>query len=361
MTQTTNNTIKLSFAAIGQELENNIILPTEVDTHRGFIGWGDNNGYAEYLNSLYETVATLHSIIEGSSEFVVGDKIDIDDVAYAVKINDKGETIEDLVLNIARDYFKYGGFAIQVVRNLSGQVGSLYYVPLEKLRSDEKNEWFYYSKDWSKSYGRVKTLKYPKFDPNSQDPTSIYFYNNNKSNTYPTPKWSAAVIACEIERNVNEYHLNGILNGFSANYLISLNNGVPNDEQKLEIEEDINEKFSGAGNGGRIVIAFNDDKEHSAELHKLETEDVGEKYKSLIERTKSEIFCAFRATPNLFGIPTETTGFNSQEYAEAFKLYNRTTIRPAQKIIARAINFITGKEINITPFSLDEEENNVTE
>ena len=264
-------------------------------------------------------------------------------------------------MNIARDYFKYGGFAIQVVRNLSGQVGSLYYIPLEKLRSDEKNEWFYYSKDWSKSYGRVKTLKYPKFDPNSQDPTSIYFYNNNKSNTYPTPKWSAAVVACEIERNVNEYHLNGILNGFSANYLISLNNGVPNDQQKLEIEEDINEKFSGAGNGGRIVIAFNDDKEHSAELNKLETEDVGEKYKSLIERTKSEIFCAFRATPNLFGIPTETTGFNEQEYASAFKLYNRTTIRPAQKIIARAINFITGKEISITPFSIDEKENNVTE
>lgn len=361
MTQT-DKTIKLSFAAIGQSLEDNIVRPVEVDSHKGFIGWGDNNSYAEYLNSLYEGVATLHSIIEGSAEFVVGNAISIDDSVYAEKVNDKGETIEDLVLNIARDYFKYGGFAIQVVRNKLGAVGSLYYIPLERLRSDEKNEWFYYSKDWSRSYGRVKTLKYPKFDATKQDPTSIYFYSNNKSNTYPTPKWSAAVVACEIERNVNEYHLNGILNGFAANYLISLNNGIPNDEQKLEIEEDINEKFSGAGNGGRIVIAFNDDKDHSAELHKLETEDVGEKYKSLIDRTRSEIFCAFRATPNLFGIPTATTGFNEQEYSSAFKLYNRTTIRPAQQIIARAINAITGKEINITPFSIDDEkENNVTE
>ena len=146
--------------------------------------------------------------------------------------------------------------------------------------------------------------------------------------------------------------------------MISLNNGVPNDEQKAEIEEDINEKFSGAGHGGRIVIAFNDDKEHSAELHKLETDDIGERYNSLIERCRQEIFTSFRTIPSIFGIPT-ASGFSREEYEEAFLLYNRTTIRPAQKIITRAIKFITGKEISITPFSTmanaDGKEEDVTE
>ena len=101
------------------------------------------------------------------------------------------------------------------------------------------------------------------------------------------------------------------------------------------------------------MINFANDKEHSAELNKLETEDAGEKYKSLIERTKSELFTAFRATPNLFGLPT-ATGFSNEEYMEAFKLYNRTAVRPIQTILVRVIKAITGKDITIVPFTLED-------
>ena len=115
-----------------------------------------------------------------------------------------------------------------------------------------------------------------------------------------------------------------------------MNNGIPSESEADEIEENIIEKFSGAGNGGRIVINFANDKEHSTELMKLETEDAGEKYKSLIERTKNELFTAFRAIPNLFGLPT-ATGFSNEEYEQAFKLYNRTVVRPIQNIFIRVI------------------------
>ena len=131
-----------------------------------------------------------------------------------------------------------------------------------------------------------------------------------------------------------------------------MNNGIPSETEADEIEENIIEKFSGSGNGGRIVINFANDKEHSAELMKLETEDAGERYSSLIERTKSELFTAFRAIPNLFGLPT-ATGFSNEEYEQAFKLYNRTAVKPIQDIIKRNIEYITGKKVEIIPFSLD--------
>ena len=101
------------------------------------------------------------------------------------------------------------------------------------------------------------------------------------------------------------------------------------------------------------MINFANDKEHSAELNKLETEDAGEKYKSLVERTKNELFTAFRATPNLFGLPT-ATGFSNEEYMEALKLYNRTAVRPIQIILVRVIKAITGKDITIVPFTLED-------
>lgn len=352
---------KIMFRAIDQVLETNIILPIEEDSKRGFWKWGINNDYPQYINSLFKDVATLRSIIEGTVDFVIGNGVHIDDVVFDVQVNDKGDTIEDLCGDLARDYLKYGGFAVNVVRNKEGKVGGLYFIPLERLRFSEDRSEIYYSKEWEKSIGRVKYTVYPKFDPQGKDVNSIFVYTNNRTDVYPSPKWAASVKAAEIERQVNEYHLNSITNGFSASYLISMNNGIPSESEADEIEENILEKFSGSGNGGRIVINFANDKEHSAELSKLETEDAGEKYKSLIERTKNELFTAFRATPNLFGLPT-ATGFSTEEYMEAFKLYNRTAVRPIQIILVRAINYITGKDIVITPFSLEEEkENNVEE
>ena len=348
------------FRAVDQVMVDNIVEPIEVDSKKGFWLWGENNDYPQYLDGLYKEVATLRSIIEGTIDFVVGDKVEIDDVVWNEVVNDKGVTPEDLCRDLTRDYLKYGGFAVNVVRNKEGRVGGLYYIPLERLRFNEDRSEFYYSRDWSKSIGRVKFGVYKRFDPQGKDASSIYVYTNNRTDVYPPPKWAASVKAAEIERQVNDYHLNSIVNGFSASYLISLNNGVPSETEADEIEENMVEKFTGSGNGGRLVINFANDRDHSAELSKLETEDAGEKYKSLIERTKSELFTAFRATPNLFGLPT-ATGFSTEEYMEAFRLYNRTAVRPIQNILVRTVNYLIGKEMTIVPFSLDEKENNVEE
>lgn len=344
---------KFMFRAVDQYLGIDIVSPVEEDSHKGFWKWGENNDYPQYMDGLYKDVATLKSIIDGTTDFIVGDSVHIDDVVFDVQVNDKGDTIEDLCRDLSRDYLKYGGFAINVVRNKQGMIGGLYFIPLERLRFNEHRTEFYYSRDWSKSLGRVKYTVYPKFDKLSKDANSIYVYVNNSTDVYPSPKWAASTKSAEIERQVNEYHLNSIRNGFSASYLISMNNGIPSETEADEIEENMIEKFTGSGNGGRLVINFANDRDHSAELNKLETEDAGEKYKSLIERTKSELFTAFRATPNLFGLPT-ATGFSTEEYMEAFKLYNRTAVRPVQNILVRVIGFITGKDLVITPFSLED-------
>lgn len=350
---------KFMFRAIDQVAECNIVLPIEEDSHRGFVKWGLNNDYPQYINSLYKDVATLRSIIEGTIDFVIGDGVEIDDLVWNEQVNEKGDFLEDLCRDLSRDYLKYGGFAVNVVRNRTGQVGGLYFLPLERLRWNEDKTEFYYARDWDKSVGRVKYVTYPKYDRESKAVNSIYLFSNTRTDVYPSPKWAASVKAAEIERQVNEYHLNSIINGFSASYMISFNNGIPSETEADEIEENVIEKTTGAGNGGRVLINFANDKEHSAELTKLETEDAGEKYKSLIERTKNELFTAFRATPNLFGLPT-ATGFSTEEYAEAFKLYNRTVVRPIQAILVKALNYLTGKELKIVPFTLENtEENNV--
>ena len=359
----------ISFAAINPYAESNIISPKETKfTGKEYVEWGDGNQYPEYLQALYDNVPTLKSIIEGCVDYVAGDNITILPFADNAmgKMNVKGDTILEQVRDIAGDYFLTGGFALQVIRNGFGEVAEIHYVDIRYLRSNKENTVFYYSENWSKG-GKKDVIVYPAFmtildwnaltdEERNRHASSILYVKKSHKKTYPVPCYAAAVKACEIERCVDDFHLNAINNGFTGSYIINFNNGVPRDEEKEEIEESFNEKFSGHENAGRIGFSWNPNKESATTIEKVDVEDFGEKYKSLEANSRQKIFTAFRANPNLFGIPTESLGFSQEEYESSFRLFNRTMIRPIQAMIADAYDKIYGKTgvLTIKPFSLEE-------
>ena len=360
----------ISFAAINPYSESNIVTPKEtLYTGREWVEWGDSNQYPEFLQALYDNVPTLQSIIEGCVDYAAGDEIVIvplNDTLEPGVMNLKGDTIEEQVNDLDRDFFQFGGFALQVIRNAQGGIAEVYFVDMRFLRCNKECDVFYYSEHWGKG-GKKNVVVYPAFMPNldwnalsdeerNRHASSILYVKRSRKKTYPVPCYAAAVKACEIERCVDDFHLNAINNGFTGSYIINFNNGVPDDNIKEEIEDSFNEKFSGHENAGRIGFSWNPNKESATTIEKVEVEDFGEKYKSLESNSRQKIFTAFRANPNLFGIPTESLGFSQEEYESAFRLFNRTMIRPAQKLIADAYDKIYGRAgvLTITPFSMEE-------
>lgn len=358
MTKKTDNSKKmLAFSAIDPYLASNIVEGVEKEV-RGFdfITWGEQNDYPDYLLSLYKNVPTLQSIINGAVDFTCGDDAALSNVPFDVYINDKKETVNQLLRQISYDYWIYGAFAINVVRNRIGKIAGLYYINAKNVRSDKRNDRFWYAEDWGKSYGRVKFIEYPKFDINGNEPSSIVYVKNNYTTVYGIPVYGAATKAAEIMKSIDEYHLNSINNGFVGSYIISFNNGVPSPEIQEEIEEELNEKFTGKENAGRILVSFNKDKDSQTTVQKLEQEDWGEKYNSLADWSQKQLFTAFRANPNIFGIATEGTGFSGEEYENTFKLFNRTMIRPVQRLLCDTFACIFGEEVlEIKPFTLESE------
>ena len=253
---------------------------------------------------------------------------------------------------ITIDKMIFGGYAIQVIRDMIGRVAEIYHIDFMNVRSSEKNDILYYATDWTA--WSVKAIKYPKFGVGDENPASV-FYNKGyiTRGVYPIPVYGAAILSCETEKNINEFHLNNINNGFMGNLIINFNNGEPTDEIREEIERNINEKFSGYQNAGRILISYNADEANKTTIERLDSDDFDEKYQSLSERTREQIFCAFRANSVLFGL-NYSSGFNEQEFNEAFKLYNRTVVRPIQVEIVDTFDKIFGMKgsITITPFSL---------
>lgn len=360
----------VSFAAIDQYVETNIVLPTEkVMSTKDIVEWGARNIYPSYLLDLFNNVTTLRSIINGNIDFITGDDMTIAPLGERFGdgiMNTKGETITDIVRNLAKDYNIYGGFALQVIRDLAGDVAEIYYIDMRFLRSNKENDVFYYCEKWEKG-GRTDVITYPKYMPNlnwaamtddekNRHASSIVYVKNVHTQVYPSPMYAAAVKACEIERCIDNYHLNSIENGFAPSVIINFNNGDPGDEIKQEIEDEVNEKLSGHQNAGRIMLSFNKDRVSATTIQEIKTEDFGEKYQALAKHSRQQIFSAFRAMPLLFGLSDDVkTGFSTDEFEQSFKLYNRTQIRPAQRMIADAFDKIYGAKgvLTIKPFSLE--------
>lgn len=354
-----NKSVNLSFAAIDRYLYDNIPSNEEkIIPGQNFISWGDNNKFPLYLYTLYTDVATLNSIINGSVDYICGEEI---------KSNIKNlsqEKIEDVIKDIAMSYMICGTFYISVTRNKIGDIYDIECLDFRKVRSNKKNDVLFYSEDFlTKSYGRGKYIPYPKFNKENRSVgNSIYYYKNNKFNVYGLPMWLGAIKACEIEKSIDEYHLNNINNNFTGSVMVNLNNGIPDDEIKSEIEKNFNEKFTGKENSGRVVISYNDDKEHAATIEKIDTEDFSERYSMLAKRSKENIFTSFRATPSLFGMPSDDKGFSQEQYRDQYALYYSTVIRPIQKTIVKAMNTIFGdNSIEIVPFTVSFESGIVTD
>lgn len=367
---------KVAFAAIDPYLETFVVKPTEKElAGQDRVQWGTGNRYPDYINELYETVPTLQTIINGSVDFVAGDDVTMT-VGERVldRVNHTGQTPRSVVRELGLDVFKLGGFALQVIRDYMGGIADIYPVPIDYLRSNKDNTVFYYCEDWQKKT-RKDALVYPAFRsfsaeewaalaPEERDrhASSIYYYKTVRRGTYPRPPFTAATKDAEIERNITDFHFNSLENGFNSSMIINFNNGIPEDEMKEEIERDVNEKFSGHQNGMRILLSWNPNKDSATTFEVPKVEDFGERYKALSTHSRQQIFASFRAVPALFGIMTESTGFSEQEFEQAFRLYNRTAIRPVQRAIADAFDAIYGEPgvLSITPFTLDGVDNKVS-
>lgn len=356
-------TVSMAFAATNKRYVDSIPeLTQDAYRNKDYVYFGQDNQYPEYLWGLYNDVSTLKTIVDGTADYIAGDDVMCNVNGFDIQVNKRGDTMRDLIKWLAKDYEIYGGCAYQVIRNNVGQIAELYYIDFRYLRTDEHNQAFYYSKEFAKKWMKSsKILVYPKFIADSTEPSSIVYIKNTTSTPYPIPRYSGALRACEIERHIDDFHLSGLQNGFAPSFIINFANGIPTDEAKAEIERNVVEKFCNTGNVGRIMLNFAASKDNLATIQKIDTQDFGDKYQAAAKRSREQIYCAMGAVPALFGLMSESTGFNSQEFTEAFALYNATTIKSIQRTLIDSFDkvFKMKGSVSIIPFSIDSTNNTV--
>ena len=338
---------KLSFSVF--ELEKTE-MPDGKETVRSgydYVSWGKDNRFPNDLYDMYQNSAILQSVINGTADYVFGSGV----ISAFDVVNDKYETLEDVVKRCVFDLLIFGGFAIQLMYK-GGKVEAMYWLDFQKCRKSEDEKKVYYSDDWGK-YAK-KALEYNAWTPDTDKGTCIFYYKGHKTRgIYPVPMYIGALKSIKISTEISNFHLNNITKGFASNAVISFNNGEPDEDTKARIEKDVKEKFCGTDNAGSFLLLFNDSKDNACEIAKIQDDKFDLKYDALAKSVKEDIFIAFRATPTLFGLPNENNGFSKQEYLESFELYNKTVVVPLQKDVERAFKSI-GFVIKFKTFKLDD-------
>ena len=305
-------------------------------TGKKYVGYGEDNKYPEYLFSLYQNSTILQAIINGIMDYAIGQGVTSEFLTD--QVNSDGETWDDIMKNIFLDYMVTGGFACNVLRDAENRISEIYWLNIADVRLSEDGKTGFYDENIS-GWGS-KPMELPIFDPKQKQKNSIFYYKGSSRSLYPIPRWSGAIKAVETSTEISNYHLNSILNNFNPSAIISFNNGVPDKNTQEAIEKKINKKFVGSDNVNRFILSFSESGDNQTTVQTLGTDNTDAKFQTLKDSIQEEIFIAFRATPALFGLNPENTGFSKQEFLESFQLFNKTVIEPIQKTLLKAFNKI---------------------
>lgn len=297
---------------------------------KDWLYYGVDNLYPQMLYNTYKSCSQLQGIIETITSYTMGEGLETD---YLLPVNTKGETISNLVENLIFDDVMYGGFAIQIIKSATGEISELYHIDFQRFRINEEETKVFISKDWSKKYA-MKYIELPVYESGEFQPSSVYYYKGKRSSEqYPIPMWNAALKSCNNLIGIDDYHNNSLNNDFAPSVMMSFNEGKPTEEEQSVIEKQLNEKWGGTSNAGKLLLTFSDSKETAPLLQTIEQEDWGDRYDSLIKSSKESLYTAFRIPSVLVGGTEQSTGFNATEFRSAFVLYNKTVISTIQRRI----------------------------
>lgn len=333
-----------------------------------YVTYGKDNRFPKYLMELVLKSPTLSSIINGTVEMIKSHTMILSDavhergeLTYWPYMNAEGQSVEEFVADLAHDYRIFGMYAINVIYNKLGKVSELYTVPVEFVRMNDTRDTIWFSKKFGNYTSTGDMIIYDKFDRNNISPdykSQMYVYvNSGHRQTYGISPQTGCLSDLVSESLAADYIKNELGCGLAARHIVSLPNSynLP-DDQKAVIEEGIKSKFTGVENAGAFMLWF-DEGTDSITVNKIDADKPNEIYESIRTAARNNIFIANQATPNLFGDPSSTTGFSSQEYEGAFTLYDKMVLAPIRKAVERTFETLFGQGM----FTISPAETKLTE
>jgi len=308
----------------------------------GYMQYGQNNDYPQYLLDLFNKSAKHNAIIRGKVNYIVGNGW-AGEQDMVKKVN-RDETLNDLTKKVALDLELFGGAYIQVIWSvMGGQVAELWHCDYTKIRTNKDNTQFWYKEDWKATRNQEKAEVYNAFNPANPQGVQILYVKEYRPgmNVYSLPGYFGALNYIESDVEVSKHVLGNAQTGFSASKLITLPNGEPSPEEKRLVSKQFDNMYTGA-DGKKYLLAFVNDLTRKPIVDDLGASDLTkEDFSRVDELIQTNIFSGHQITsPDLFGIAVPGQLGNRQQLRDSYEIFNNTYVRYKQMQIEGVFNML---------------------
>ena len=336
----------------------------ETPNSQGFVNYGDDNLFPQYLVDLYHSSATHNALSTTIAMMIFGEGFDASDLDGRLAFDQWN--LNDELRKACLDFKIQGGFALEVNWSIDRTtIANVSHLPFENIRSgfcneEEKVDYYYYSKDWEDRKEEPVEICAFNVERKIDHPTQILYVKpfSPGSFYYPKPDYVGSINYIELDKEISIYHINNIQNGMSPSFSIHFKNGIPPEEERNRIRMDIERQLSGASNAGKFIVTYSDDPERKPDFEPFQLSDAHNQYQFLSEEVTAKIMVGHRVTsPQMFGVAVPGKLGGGGELAESSELFERNVINPARQIVTEAIKTLlnaSGLQSSLVTLSTEE-------
>ena len=251
------------------------------------------------------------------------------------------ESLEDLTRKVSLDAELFGGYYLEIIWSVTGQLSEIWHCDYTKIRTNKDNTQFWYKEDWADRNEKAEV--YPAFNPANPYGKHILYIKEYRPNMgyYSLPGYFGALNYIESDIEISKHVLGNAQTGFSASKLITLPNGEPSDDEKRNIEKRFTNRFSGS-DGKKFILAFVNDSARKPIVDDLGTSDITkEDFGRVDSLIQTNIFSGHQiTTPSIFGIAEAGKLGSRSEMRDGYEIFKNTYVNSKQMHLESVFNML---------------------
>jgi len=334
-------------------------------TRAGYIAYGEDNLYPDYLVSLMNRSAKHNAILKRKAMMIGGNgwnTENIDGMAAQFIANAHNVmSLNEIVFRTAYDLEMFGAFSLEIIYSKDrAKIAEINYIPANKVRLSEDKKFVFYSDDWS-NLRKFAPIKKPIYNYKNPVASQILYIKEYRpgSEFYGQPEYLSAVNWIELEYEISLYHLNQVKNGFSPGMIITFNNGVPSEDEMKTVIRQLQNDYEGAVNSGKTMFLFSDGGDNAPTITPVQLNDSDKKFIELNKEITEGILTGHSITnPIIMGIAVPGSLGAKNEIIEGVEVLQSMYINPKQDIIEGVYNRLlrfngSSTKIKLNKYELD--------
>jgi hypothetical protein len=323
--------------------EGNLSLPF-VDvryTVQGYVRFGSDNLYPQYMNQMYYMSPLHGSIVDFKTNATIGGGYTFDEskltdmekvVLYAfgkkIGFKDTLKTITKDVILHGRCYF--------LIELKGGKTYNVKRVAPEKVRINQAKTLYAVNEDWQ--FGmQIRTFE--PYHPECKDGTFLYVYEQKSvgQDYYPLPQYTSALNFAFLSGELSYLQKSNIQNSIFPSFAMMFPK-KPQGPEEMQLIKDTVNKLKGAENSGKAVAFFANNKESLPDLVNVPTNSNDELFRGVSELNTEQICFAHTIDPILLGVRTSGALGSGSDIKQAYVIFEKNTIIPLRETITDVVN-----------------------